>query len=72
MRLAGFVVLLVVIVFAARAAGARFGPVTTTHSHVLYTGGPASSTSASSTSTSSTTPGTGGTTMNGMNMSGRP
>jgi len=39
MKLVGFVVLLAVIFIAAHAAGALFGPVTTSHSHVQYTGG---------------------------------
>jgi len=38
-RLAGFVVLLAVIFAGAHVAGARFGPVTTSHSRVEYTGG---------------------------------
>jgi hypothetical protein len=37
-RLVGFVVLLIVIFLGAHAAGARVGPVTTSHSHVSYTG----------------------------------
>jgi hypothetical protein len=42
MKVAGFVVLLVVIFIAAHAAGARLGPLTTIHSHVQYTGGSSS------------------------------
>jgi hypothetical protein len=38
-KLAGFVVLLVVIFLGARMAGAHLGPVTTSHSQVSYTGG---------------------------------
>jgi hypothetical protein len=60
MRVAGFVILLVVIFIAAHAAGARLGPVTTSHSHVQYTG------SGSSGS------GSGGMNMGGMNMGGTP
>jgi hypothetical protein len=37
-RLVGFVLLLAVIFVGAHAAGARVGPVTTTHSQVSYTG----------------------------------
>jgi len=37
--LAGFLVLLVAVFAGAHAAGARLGPVTTSHSHVQYTGG---------------------------------
>jgi hypothetical protein len=60
MKLVGFVVLLAVIFIAAHAAGARLGPVTTSHSQVQYTGsGPAA-------------PGTGGMNMGGMNMGGNP
>jgi hypothetical protein len=39
MKLAGFLVLLAVIFLAAHAAGVRFGPVSTSHSRVQYTGG---------------------------------
>jgi hypothetical protein len=61
MKLAGFLVLLAVIFVAAHAAGARFGPVTTSHSPVQYTGGVI------------TGPATGkGGGAGGMNMSGRP
>ncbi|HEY3877610.1 MAG TPA: hypothetical protein VGM12_03325 [Trebonia sp.] len=66
MKLAGFLVLLAVVFLAAYAAGARFGPVTTTRSHVQYTGatsGPAGNPGGESTS---------GTNMSGMNMSGSP
>ena len=38
-RLAGFVVLLALIFVGAHVAGARLGPLTTSHSHVQYTGG---------------------------------
>lgn len=38
MRLVGFVILLAVIFIVAHVAGARFGPLTTSHSHVQYTG----------------------------------
>ncbi|MBV9445642.1 MAG: hypothetical protein JO345_07080 [Streptosporangiaceae bacterium] len=38
-KLAGFVVLLVAIFLTARTVGAHFGPVTTGHSQVSYTGG---------------------------------
>ena len=37
-KLAGFVLLLVVIFIGARLAGAHLGPVTTSHSHISYTG----------------------------------
>ncbi len=37
-KLVGFVVLLIVIFIGAHAAGGRLGPVTTSHSHVSYTG----------------------------------
>ena len=39
LKLAGFIVLLVLIFAGAHAAGARLGPVTTGHSQVQYTGG---------------------------------
>lgn len=38
MKLIGFVILLAVIFIVAHAAGARFGPLTTSHSRVQYTG----------------------------------
>jgi hypothetical protein len=38
-KLAGFLLLLVVIFLGAHAAGSALGPVTTSHSHVSYTGG---------------------------------
>ena len=38
-KLAGFLVLLGVIFAGAHAAGARLGPVTTSHSQVQYDGG---------------------------------
>jgi hypothetical protein len=38
-KLAGFLVLLVLVFVAAHAAGARLGPVTTGHSQVQYDGG---------------------------------
>jgi hypothetical protein len=38
-KLAGFLVLLVLVFAGARAAGVRLGPVTTSHSQVQYTGG---------------------------------
>lgn len=38
-KLAGFLLLLVVIFAGAHAAGARLGPVTTSHSPVRYDGG---------------------------------
>jgi hypothetical protein len=38
-KLAGFLVLLVLIFAGAHMAGARLGPVTTGHSQVQYTGG---------------------------------
>jgi hypothetical protein len=63
MKLAGFLVLLAVIFFAAHAAGVRFGPVSTSHSRVQYTGG--------ATGGSGTTVNTGSGT-GGMNMSGSP
>jgi hypothetical protein len=60
MKLFGFVVLLAVIFIAAHAAGARLGPVTTSHSQVQYTGsGPSA-------------PGMDGMNMGGMNMGGNP
>jgi hypothetical protein len=37
-KLAGFLLLLVAIFFGAHAAGSALGPVTTSHSHVSYTG----------------------------------
>ena len=39
LKLTGFLVLLVVIFAGAHLAGARFGPVTTGHTHVQYDGG---------------------------------
>jgi hypothetical protein len=38
-KLAGFLVLLAVVFAGAHEAGARLGPVTTSHSRVQYTGG---------------------------------
>jgi hypothetical protein len=38
-KLAGFLVLLAVVFAGAHVAGARLGPVTTSHSRVQYTGG---------------------------------
>jgi hypothetical protein len=38
-KLAGFLILLAVIFAGAHAAGARLGPVTTSHSQVQYTNG---------------------------------
>jgi hypothetical protein len=55
-KLAGFLVLLVVIFLWAHVVGGTAGPVTTNHSQVQYTG-----TSAGD-----------GTDMGGMNMSGQP
>jgi hypothetical protein len=57
MKLAGFLVLLAVIFVAARLVSAQFGPVTTGHSHVVYTG---------------STGGTGGPGMRGMTMGTSP
>jgi hypothetical protein len=37
-KLMGFVLLLIAIFLGAHAAGARLGPVTTSHSQVSYTG----------------------------------
>jgi hypothetical protein len=37
-KLVGFLILLAVIYFGAHAAGARLGPVTTSHSQVSYPG----------------------------------
>jgi hypothetical protein len=37
-KLAGFLVLVALVFAGAHAIGARFGPVTTGHSHVQYTG----------------------------------
>jgi hypothetical protein len=37
-KLLGFVLLLIVIFLGAHAAGARLGPVTTSHAHISYTG----------------------------------
>ena len=37
-KLVGFLILLAVIFFGAHAAGARLGPVTTSHSQVSYPG----------------------------------
>ena len=69
MKLAGFLILLAVIFVAAHAAGARFGPVTTSHSRVQYSGGgsvgPGMNMNMGGT-------GTGGMNMGGMNMSGSP
>jgi hypothetical protein len=56
LKLAGFIILLVLVFAGAHAAGARLGPVTTGHSHVQYTGGG----------------GTGSPGMGGMNMDGQP
>ena len=39
MKLAGFLILLAVVFVAARLVSAQFEPVTTSHSHVVYTGG---------------------------------
>ncbi len=39
LKLAGFIVLLVLIFAGAHAAGARLGPVNTGHSQVQYAGG---------------------------------
>jgi hypothetical protein len=38
-KLVGFVVLLALVFVGAHVAGARLGPITTSHSHVQYTGG---------------------------------
>ncbi|HUN31042.1 MAG TPA: hypothetical protein VMU95_03410 [Trebonia sp.] len=38
-RLAGFLVLLALLFAGAHLAGARLGPLTTSHSRVQYTGG---------------------------------
>jgi hypothetical protein len=38
-RLAGFLVLLALVFIGAHLAGARLGPVSTSHSQVQYTGG---------------------------------
>jgi hypothetical protein len=62
MKLAGFLVLLAVVFLAAHAAGVRFGPVSTSHSRVQYTGG-----TGGAGATVNTGSGTGG-----MNMSGSP
>jgi hypothetical protein len=56
-KLAGFVVLLVVIFVGAHFVGGLVGPVTTQHSQIQYTGGGAA---------------TSGTDMGGMNMGGQP
>jgi hypothetical protein len=56
---AGFLILLAVVFLAARTAGVRFGPVSTTRSHVQYTGGGAGGSSPD-------------TSTGGMNMSGSP
>ena len=61
MKLAGFFVLLALLFLGAYTAGARLGPVTTTHSSVQYTG--------SGTGGSTSTGGTGG---GGMNMGVSP
>ena len=37
-KLLGFLILVALVFAGAHAAGALFGPVTTTHSHVQYTG----------------------------------
>jgi len=58
MRLVGFVILLAVIFAVAHVAGARFGPLNTSHSHVQYTG--------------SNTGGGMPMNMGGMNMGGNP
>jgi len=60
MKLVGFLVLLAMIFIAAHAAGARLGPVTTSHSQVQYTGGGTGG------------PGTGGMNMSGSNTGGSP
>lgn len=56
-KLAGFLVLVVVIFIGAHIIGGKVGPVTTGHSQVQYTGGGAS---------------TDGMNMGGMNMGGQP
>jgi len=38
-KLIGFLVLLAFVFVGAHAVGARFGPVTTSHSHIQYDGG---------------------------------
>ena len=58
-KLAGFLILLAAIFAGAHAAGARLGPVTTSHSQVEYDG-----------NVPTGGPGMGG--MNGMNMGGNP
>jgi hypothetical protein len=63
-KLAGFLILLALIFAGAHVAGARIGPVTTSHSQVEYDG-----------SVPAGGPGTGGMNMggmNGMNMGGNP
>ncbi len=59
MKLVGFLILLAVVFLAAHSAGARLGPVTTSHSHVQYSGGTGGS-------------GMGGMNMSGMNGGGSP
>jgi hypothetical protein len=56
-KLAGFLVLLVVIFFWAHVVGGTVRPVTTGHSQVQFTGGGG---------------GAGGMNMGGMNMGGQP
>ena len=61
-KLAGFLVLLAVIVVCAHALGAGVGPMTTEHSKIQYAGTSGGSSGGSS----------GGTNMGGMNMGGQP
>jgi len=56
-KLAGFLVLLVLTFACAHVIGGNAGPVTTGHSRIQYTGGGATS---------------GGMNMGGMNMGGQP
>jgi hypothetical protein len=75
MKLVGFLILLAVVFVAAHAAGARFGPVTTSHSRVQYTGGSSGGPGMNMNMNMNMNKGgtsTGGTNMSGMNMSGTP
>ena len=60
LKLAGFLVLVVVIFVCAHFVGGKVGPVTTGHSQVQYTGGGAATGGTN----------TGGTNVGGMNMAG--
>jgi hypothetical protein len=65
MKLAGFLALLALMFIAAWAVGARFGPLTTGHSPVQYTGGGGSTMNMGGTDG-------GGMDMSGMSAGGSP